>query len=172
MHESTIQLGEFCRLLQVSSREGKYVLEQGCVPKGIDKAPATGNHRRFSAGQAFWLGMVVKIKQSGIRLPLAAEIASHADQCLRGITQNLGWDWRFRPVQGEFDTDHQYLLQIGDSKYVRILSDANPSMTGLHEFDWQAVKSPGKPVADFRPFVIVQVDLSRIAAALKVGEWS
>jgi hypothetical protein len=71
----TIQLAEFCRCLQVTPRLVRYVLERGFVPEGVAKHPETGNHRRFSAQQAFWL---VLVKRSGITTSLAAQIADCA----------------------------------------------------------------------------------------------
>ena len=71
----TIQLKEFCRLFRVEDRQVRYILEAGHVPDGVRRAPSTGNRREFDPGQAFWLAIVVKLKQVGLKTPLAAEVA-------------------------------------------------------------------------------------------------
>ena len=47
------------------------MLEQGHVPSGVQEAPDSGNYRQFGPGQAFWLGMVLKLKQAELKTPLA-----------------------------------------------------------------------------------------------------
>lgn len=162
-----IGLGEFCNLFDVAAREVRYVLERGFVPAGTDESPSTGNHRRFGPGQAFWLAMVVKLKQSGVKVPVAAWIADYAIESLRTITRSLNWDWGFRPEKGEFDTDRQYLVEFADLKFVRIVTDANPSIEGLYPFDWHRIEGPRRPVEGVSPVVVIQIDLTAIARILK-----
>ena len=66
-HLPTVQMGEICRRLAVRERDARYVLEQGHVPEGVDGAPESGNHRQFGPRQAYWLGMVLKLKAIGIQ---------------------------------------------------------------------------------------------------------
>ena len=68
----TIKLRDICTTLDVGDRDGRYVLERGFVPRGVSESPGSGEHREFSPYQAYWLGMVLKLKQSGLKTPLAA----------------------------------------------------------------------------------------------------
>jgi|GEM_PF-2422232 len=164
---AAIQLGTICKRLGVSQRDARYVLERKFVPEGIEESPQSGNHRQFGPGQAFWLAMVLKLKQNGIPVPLAAAIATYGEQVLRGVTQNLGWDWRFFPRGGRFDTEQQYYLDIGDRKYVRLVTDANPSKGGkLEYFPWQNVNDTKKTRPDLTPYVLIRLDLTLIARQL------
>ena len=67
------------------------------VLSGVYIKPASGNHRQFSGGQAFWFGMVLKLKAVGIKTPLAAKIADYAARSVQTTTQNLGCEWPFLP---------------------------------------------------------------------------
>lgn len=160
-----LQLGELCERLEVRPRDARYVLEQGFVPAGVEPAPESGNYRQFEPSQAFWLGMVLKLKAAGIKTPLAAKIADYAQLSLRGVTQNLGWDWRFHPMMGRFDTDHQYYVDVADLRWIRFVTDANPSGGGrLQELDW--VNLFDRELRDdqgFVPCAILRLDLTQIA---------
>lgn len=163
----TIQLGTICKRLEISERDARYVLERGFVPKGIEETPQSGNHRQFGPAQAFWLAMVLKVKENGIPVPLAAAIATYGEQVLRGTTQNLGWDWRFSPRSGRFDTEHQYFLDIGDRKLVRLATDANPNGGGVLEcFPWHNVHDVKKASQDLTPYLMMRLDLTLIARHL------
>lgn len=143
------------------------MLEQGFVPAGIDKTPQSGNHRQFEPGQAFWLAMVLKLKGVGIKTPLAAKIADYAQQSLRGVAQNLGWDWQFQPFAGRFETEHRYFVDLGDLKHVRLVTDASPSGGGrLESGDWHEVGIRFRVAVDVTPCVIIRLDLSQIARLL------
>ncbi len=162
-----IRVGEFCRLFHVPAREVRYVLERGFVPAGTAEAPSTGNHRRFGPGQAFWLAMLIKLKQSGVKVPFAALIADYAVESVRTITRNLNWDWSFQPEKGEFDTEHRYLVEFADLTYVRVVTTANPGVSGLYPFDWHRIQGPRTPVKDVAPIIVLQIDMTEIARALK-----
>src|SRR4051812_40341314 len=112
--EPTLQLGEICARLGVPERPARYVLERGLVPPGIDKSPASGNHRRFGPGQAFWLALALTLRHAGLRTPLAAKVADYATLSLRTVCQQLVWDWQFSPSQGRFATEHQHFVEVGD----------------------------------------------------------
>lgn len=169
----TIQLREFCRLFQFGDREVRYVLERGYVPDGVRRAPSTGHRREFAPDQAYWLAILVKLKHAGLRTPLAARAADYATGGLRTITQNLSWDFQFLPMNRQFDTEHQYFLDIGDRECIRLVTDACPGRSGLHALDWHPVKGKREAVPNFRPFVTIRLDLVRIAEALKqVEAWS
>lgn len=170
----TIRHGELCKLLEIPARLLSYILEQGHLPQGVRREPRTGNPREFNPGQAFWLAIVVKLRQTGLTTPLAAQVADYAAQTLRSVTQNLNWDFRFRPDQAEFDTEHQYMVEVGDLEWVRLVTDASPSRKeDLEYFPWQPVTGRRSAPAELRPFVTLRVDLSRIAAQLKTANaWS
>jgi hypothetical protein len=162
-----IKFGEFCKRVGADERAVRYVLERGFVPDGVKKTPATGNHRTFDPGQAFWLAMVLKLMDSGVKTPLAALMADYAEEALRGVTQNLSWDWRFLPAKGWFDTEHLYFVEVGDLKYVRLVTDACPSKETLYEFDWHPVEGRREPVENAEPFVTIRLDLTRIARVFR-----
>jgi hypothetical protein len=168
--KDVVQLGEFCQRLDVADREVRYVLERGFVPAGVAKSPSTGNHRQFSTGQAFWLAIVVKLRQSGVKTSQAAAIADLGISYLRGVTRGLSWDWRFQPERGQFDTEHKYYLDVADQKYGRIRTNACPSERGLTALPWSPIgKKDRKTSAAFQPIVVLQIDLSEIARALRVN---
>jgi hypothetical protein len=168
----TIQLKDFCRLFAFEDRQVRFVLEQGFVPKGVAHSPCTGNRREFGPAHAFWLAITVLLRSNGLKTSTAAEMASKVSEGLRVVTQNLNWDWTFLPLQGWFETDHNYFLEIGDVKYIRLLTDACPSHDGLYEFPWQPVGSRTQ-IHGLKPFVTLRLDLTEIARVLaKVDGWA
>jgi hypothetical protein len=169
---TTIQLREFCALFGIPDREVRYVLESGHVPAGIGKRPGTGKRREFGPGQAFWLAVLMLLKSSGIKSKLAADAADLACEALRSTAQNLSWNWTFQPDLGWFDTDRQYFIEVGDHRYVRVLTDANPSHDGLYAFNWYDIEAR-RPAPDVAPCVTLRVDLRQIAVVLdRIGGWS
>src|SRR4051794_20078644 len=117
--KTTIRLHELCECLQVPVRHVRYVLEKGFLPQGVEEAPNSGNHRQFDAAQAFWLAILLKLKENGIATPLAAEITGYAYSSVRTVTQNLGWEPQFMPHLGRLQTKHDYYIEIADHKYIR-----------------------------------------------------
>jgi len=165
----TIQLKDFCRLFKFQDRQVRFVLERGFVPKGVASHPTTGNRREFGPSHAFWLAIALQLKLNGIKTPIAAKIADITTENLRILTQNHSWDWTFLPMKGWFETDHQYYLDLGDLRFVRIVTDANPSVDGLHELEWVPVVGRGR-IGNHSPFVIFRVDLTKIAKVLSQVE--
>lgn len=164
----TIKLHEFCRRMQIPSRDARYVLERGHVPAGVEKKPATGNHRQFGPAQAMWLAIVLKLKTAGMQTGLAATVANYAADLIRGTTQNLNWDGQFHPAQGRFHTEHEYFLEVGDRKYIRMITSANPSDQGT---PWQLIGKSLRPAKDAEPYVVVRIDLALIAKKLAQCDW-
>ncbi len=80
---------------------------------------------------------------------------------------NLGWDGRFSPFDGAFDTDRQWYLEVGDAKYVRIVTDANPSRESLQDESGWVNMTNRKVQKDAQPIVVVRIDLSRLAGQLQ-----
>ena len=162
----TMQVGELCRRLGVAYRHARYVLEQDLLPPGVDPAPDRGHHRQFTLGQSFWLGMVLKLKEAGVKAPLAAQLADFAREAVRTVSRHLGWDPSFAPFEGNLTTEHQWFLDIGDRKHVRVVTDACPSGEGLHAFDWVAL-GRRRAAEGVAPVVAIRVDLARLARLLR-----
>ena len=161
-----IKLHAVCEALGVRYRDARYVLERGFVPTGISPSPGSGEHRDFSPHQAFWLGLVLHLKAAGLKTPLAAQIADYADEATSTTTQNLSWDLRFCPRKGRFDTEHRYFVEVADSKFIRLVTDACPSQPGLYHFDWHQVGKRRVPIKDVQPYVLLRIDISLLAAKL------
>lgn len=160
-----MQIGELAERLSVPYRDVRYVLEQGIVPEGVEESPGRGDHRQLSPAQGFWLAIVLALKQNGIRTPLARQIADFAQAGVRGISANLSWDPGFNPFQGMFATDHQWYVDVGDLKYLRMATTANPSRQRLDEFPWMLI---GKhKTVEVAPVVIIRLDIRRLAELLK-----
>ena len=167
-----LKLSEFCDRIQVDEREVRYALARGIIPKGIRKAPGRGRHRQFDARQSFWMSLVLRLKAAGIKTPLAGEIAKWSER-VKGYAVNLGWDWKFSPFDGQLRTEKKWVLEVGDAKYVRILTDACPTRTtteSLEATDWVRMTTK-KIEASANPIVVVQVNLSELARLL-LGERS
>jgi hypothetical protein len=135
------------------------------IPEGVEGEPGRGNHRSFNYRQAFWLAIVLKLKAAGIQPKRATEIARWAER-IRGFAQNAVWDWTFAPFDGQYTTDRQWYLEIGDGTYVRFLSDANPSREGLGDESGWVHMQTRTLCPDAHPVVLVRLDLSQLAALL------
>ena len=160
-----IQLGDFCKRLQCADREVRYILERGLVPPGVAVSPSTGNPRHFDFAQAFWLAVVIKLKQAGIKTSIAAVAADRIVRGLQSVTRGLGWDGRFLPKEGELETDHQYFFDIADAKHGRLVTDAEPSKKGLVELPWFPLQADTKvrSLKVLEPILFIRIDLSQIA---------
>src|SRR4051794_14022351 len=97
---SPLLLGELCRRIDANYRDARYLLEQGLLPEGVDPEPGHGHHRRLTPAQAYWLAIVLKLKGSGVRAPLAARIADYAREAVRTVGRGLNWDPGFAPFDG------------------------------------------------------------------------
>jgi hypothetical protein len=175
----SIQLAELCRCFQVPSRIVRYVLERGFVPAGMEKQPASGNHRQFSPQQAFWLALVVLVKRSGVKTPMAAQIADCAVESLRNATQAVGWDPGFSLSSGRLATEYQYDVEIADAKYMRLVTNARPSsnreVIASPWFPLRRLKErwkSGQPhTTTFTPTVVLRVNETEIARLLRQAKW-
>jgi len=162
----TIKLKDICQALEVRDRYARYVLERGFIPEGVTHSPGSGEHRDFGSHQAFWLGLVLKLKESGLKTPLAVQVANYADGAVRTAAQNLGWDYPFFPMGGRFETEHQYFVEVGDFQYIRLVTDACPSQDVSYVFDWHHINKPGVPVKGVRPCVMLRLDVAQIAVRI------
>jgi hypothetical protein len=113
-----MKVGELCNRLHVPYRHARYVLEEGILPRGVEESPGRGEHRDLTSSQAFWMGVVLKLKKSGVKTPLAGKIADFARDAVRGVTQNANWEWTFEPFLGRFETSNQWFMDIGDLAHV------------------------------------------------------
>lgn len=159
-----LKLHEFCERVGCSYRDARYTLDRGVVPQGIDAAPGRGNHRQFDPAQAFYLGLVIKLKIAGIKLPVAARIVQWATK-VQGMSSNLGWDWRFKPFAGAFKTDKTWILEVAEG-CVRIGTDANPSRAGVMDYTPWTNMDKRKSGTVESPVVMIRLDLSALAARL------
>lgn len=161
-----MKLNELCERIAVDYDQARYTLARGLLPRAIAKAePGRGNHRIFDTRQAFHLALCLKLKEAGVTTALAAEISDWSRK-LQGVSQNLGWDSKFAPFAGQLETQHQWYLEVGDAKYARLLTDANPSKEGLHEVMPWTTMTTGKLCETARPAIMFRIDLSLIAAQL------
>lgn len=161
-----MRMGELCRRLKVPARHARYLAEQQLLPSGVETTPERGNHRQLTSGQAFWLGLVLKLKESGIKAPLAAEITQFVKEGVRGLAQALNYDPGFRPFDGDLDTENQWFIDVGDLKYVRVVTDSCPSDDAVREYDWVEIRNR-RAEKGVRPVVILRLDLAQLARLLR-----
>jgi hypothetical protein len=162
-----MKVGELCERLHVPYRHARYVLEQGILPPGVEEKPGRGEHRDLTLAQAFWLGIVLMLKQNGIQAPLAGKIAEFARESVRGIAGNLSWDPGFNPFLGKFGTEYMWFVDIGDLRHVRMATTADPSYGGkLREFPWWVI-GKHRTEKTAAPVVIIRLDISRLALLLR-----
>jgi hypothetical protein len=161
-----IKLKELCERLQVNYDEARYVLARGRLPKAITPPePGRGNHRLFNANQAFFLAVCLKLKAAGISADLAATVSEWSPR-IQEFAQNGGWDNRFAPFAGLFETTHLWFLDVGDARYMRLVTDAHPDRTGLYDTPWTDMRRR-KAAGQVRPAVIFRVDIALIAQQLQ-----
>ena len=176
-----IQLGELCARLGVPLRHARYLAEQELLPSGVDVSPDRGNHRQFAPGQAFWLGLVLKLKESGVKAPLAASIANFVQEAVERLAQAAsselesrpfgkqvgvaGFEPGFSPFDGQLETESEWYVDVGDLKYVRITTDY-PPYSAVQEYVWSEIRTR-RTARSARPVVIIRLDLARLAALLR-----
>jgi hypothetical protein len=149
----------------VPYRDVRYVLEQGVLPVGVDESPGRGEHRDLTPVQAFWLAIVLVLKQNGVKVPVAGRVADFAKRGVKGVARSANWEYSFDPFAGKFDTDNGWWVEVGDLKYIRLVTTANPSVDGPFEFDWIKL-SDNSAATDADPIVTVRLDLTRLARLL------
>ena len=83
-----MKLAEFCHRVGAPYRDTRYVLG-----RGVATDPGRGEHRDLDSAQAFWQAIVLKLKASGVKVPVAARVADFAQIGVRQLTEvNLGRD--------------------------------------------------------------------------------
>jgi hypothetical protein len=163
--QQNYKLRELCARLEVDYDEARYTLARGVLPKAIvQPEPGRGNHRQFDSSQAFYLAVALKLKAAGINTTLAAEISDWS-RYVQGFAQNHGWDHRFAPFAGKLSTQHAWWVEVGDAKFVRLATDANPSCRGLYCTPWVEMQRR-KECAQAQPAIVIRVDVAQIARQL------
>jgi hypothetical protein len=160
-----MRVSELSERLGVPYRDVRYVLEQGVLPTGVDESPGRGEHRDLTAAQAFWLAIVLVLKQSGMKVPVAGRVADFAKRAVKGVARHLNWEYPFDPFVGRSDMDNGWWVDVGDLRYIRLVTTANPSVRGPHTFDWLDLEKGGT-MKEVSPTVTVRLDLTRLAARL------
>jgi hypothetical protein len=160
-----MRVSELSERLGVGYRDVRYVMEQGVLPAGVDESPGRGEHRDLTPAQAFWLAIVLVLKRSGVKVPVAGRVADFARRAVKGVARNLNWEHPFDPFAGQFATENGWWVDVGDLTYIRLVTTANPSVRGQYEFDWTelATNSLAKAAA---PVATLRLDLSRLARLL------
>ena len=157
-----MRVAELAERLQVSYRDVRYVLEQGILPRGVVKSPGRGEHRDLSNEQAFWLAIVLLLKRIGLQTPIAGEIADLTRDSVRWFTQNLGAEHTFQPFTGQFETENEWSVEIGDRQYYRIVSTADHGFGGPNAWPWTDLRKR-REAKNATPLVVVRLDLARLA---------
>ncbi len=157
-------LGELCRRLGIPYRVARYVLEEDILPPGVDPAPDRGNHRQLTAEQAFWLGMVLKLKEAGVKTPLAATMAS-LTAGIFGKVNLRKYDPDFEPFRGRLHAHLNWYAELGDLRFIRLRAERGKPWKVVFDGAWFPIdgkKAKEKPT----PVVRIQVDLSQIGRLL------
>jgi hypothetical protein len=168
IQQGPIHLGELCRRIGVPNRHARYVLEEGFLPEGVQAGPGHGNHRLLTPSQAFWIAIVLRLKASGVQAPLAARIAEYARQALRLVTREMYLEPHFAPFDGRLETERRWAVEVGDLRYVRLVTDAVPDGAGgFQEFPWVEIGQHKHAPTGFDPMFAIRVNLARIAEVLR-----
>jgi DNA-binding transcriptional MerR regulator len=169
--EEGLKLKEICRRLGVDYDDARYTLAKGVLPDGVAADPGKGNHRIFENRQAFMLAIILRLRAVGVSTAVAKDIAEWSRH-VQGMAVNLGWDWNFAPFAGKLHSEKEWYLDVGDSKYARIVTNAHPSKDGYEITPWVNMTTR-REQKSARPTIIFRVDIVRIAellASAKIAE--
>lgn len=175
-HGPHLQIGQLCARLGVPVRQARYLLEQGFVPKGVDPDPDRGNHRQLDPAQAFWLAVVLKLKQAGLGAPLAARIADLAEASFRPVAAELARNPTYHPARFVSPGDARWAVEVGDLAYARTSYQTNTTISlpldprNLTRNPWTDVNT-GEPRPDAHPIVVIRIDLTELAERLRPAVW-
>lgn len=111
------------------------------------------------------LSIILRLRAAGISLGVAQQISEWSAYVLQ-IASNEGWDLRFGPHIGQSNTDRRWFVDIGDIKFGRVATDANPSVEGLYEGPWHDLQLRTEQPKSLRPAVIFRTDLVCIGQLL------
>jgi hypothetical protein len=160
-----MKVGELAQRLDVPYRDVRYVLEQALLPAGVEEKPGRGDHRELDPSQALWLAIVLKLKAIGLKTPIAAEVATFSRRAVTATTQNLNWEYTFDPFKGKLTTKNQWIVEVADLKFIRLVTTANPSKRHLHAEPWHTIQKL-QPADEISPIVTVQIDIAGLCRLL------
>ncbi len=158
------KLQEICRCIGADYDNARYLLAKGLLPKGVEAQPGKGNHRVFDSSQSFQLAIILKLRAAGVTVEFAKEVAQWV-KFVQGKSVNESWEWTFAPFAGKLQTNEAWYLEVGDARFIRVVTSANPSKAGLDFPAWTDMRKR-KEVQDAHPAIILRVDVSRIAQLL------
>ena len=162
---SGMKLKMICERIDVDYDQARYALARGVLSTVVKEEPGRGNHRVFNNWQAFQLAVVLKLTSSGISTPLAAKISDWTRR-IQSMSADLSWDPQFAPIAGKLKTGSQWLIEVGDARFARLVTDAKPSLGGrLDEFVWVDMTTYKKSKTA-RPAVVFRIDLGLIGGLL------
>jgi len=159
-----LKLQDLCARLDVDYDGARNTLARGIRPRGVRQHPGRGNHRQYDRTQAFHLALILKLKAAGMTTTLAGKVAEWA-RVIQGMSVNLGWDHRFAPFSGNFQTEREWFVDVGDARFGRIATNAHPGKDTLYVTPWVELKSR-KSAEGACPVVIFRVDIARLAHLL------
>jgi DNA-binding transcriptional MerR regulator len=162
--EAGLKLKEICQRLGVDYDDARYTLAKGVLPDGVAADPGKGNHRLFEDRQAFMLAIILKLRAAGVSTAVAKDVAEWSRH-VQGLAVNLGWDWNFAPFAGKLHSEKEWYLDVGDKKYARIVTNAQPSKEGYEITPWVDMTNR-REQKSARPAIIFRVDIVRIAELL------
>ena len=164
--EPGLKLNEICRRIGVDYDDARYVLAKGVLPDSVvESAPGRGNHRVFDDHQAFKLAVILMLRAGGVSTTVARNIADWS-RAVQGMSANLGWDPEFAPFAGMLHSDKEWYLDVGDVRFARVVTNANPSLDGYEVTPWVDMTTRRKHLSA-RPAVIFRIDIVRIAQLLQ-----
>ena len=164
--EKGLKLQEICRRLGTDYDQARNMLAKGVLPDGVAAEPGRGNHRVLESNQAFMIAIILKLRSVGVSTAVAKNIAQWSRQ-VQGMAVNLGWDWQFAPFAMQLHSEYLWYLDVGDARYTRIITTANPSNEGHEDpMPWFDMTRSGNRQVDVRPAIIFRVDIVRIAQLL------
>jgi hypothetical protein len=115
----------------------------------------------MTAAQAVWLGVVLRLKTAGVKVPTAARIAA----CAEGV-RGPGRGEQVSPFEGAFRTGRRWYLDVGDTRFIRLVTEARSLGQGIRETPWVDMHSR-RPIEGASPVVYIRVDVSALARLLQ-----
>ncbi len=158
--------GELCDRLQVSKMLANRVIKSKSLPEGLKRHQKKGNHYVFNFRQAFWFGIVLKLRQSGVPTGDAEAIANAAKGLFAGLKRGRGWSDPFDPFRGGQHPSAEWTLEVGDLQAVRLATSAASGSQGApKDLMWHSLD--GHDVSEkFKPVVVLRLDLAYLAKLL------
>jgi hypothetical protein len=113
------------------------------------------------------LAIVLKLKASGVRAALAGQIADFAREAVKTTSQWLNWDPTFSPFDGLLETRNQWFVDVGDLRYISLVTDCHPSREGLQIVNGWFPLGQRKVAEGVRPTVVIRIDVAELARLLR-----